>query len=80
MNNWKRYPGFIVVNVGCIECGVPSNIVGLYATEEEAEAVAKVCGEKLSWRHGGQNSFEVFDLSVAQDKEYSEALTCSSPA
>lgn len=35
--------GWIVVNIGCIECGVSSDIVGVYATQAEAEAVVEVC-------------------------------------
>lgn len=70
-NNMK---GFIVVNIGCIECGVSSNVVGVYETREEADRVAEICDSKLSWREGGQNHFDVFDLSSPQDSEYSEAL------
>jgi hypothetical protein len=65
---------FLVFNIGCIECGVSSNVVGTYETKEEADAVAEKCGEALAWRHGGQNSFEVFDLTEDQDSEYAEVL------
>lgn len=65
---------FVVVNIGCIECGVSSDIVGTYATREEADEVAQVCDGGLSWRQGGQNSFEVFDLQARQAEEYATAL------
>jgi hypothetical protein len=65
---------YLVFNIGCIECGVSSNVVGLYATQEEADAVAAKCDSKLGWREGGQNHFEVFDLSASQAEEYMEAL------
>ena len=61
-------------NIGCIECGVDSDVVGLYDTEEEADKVAEVCNDKLSWRQGGQNHFAVFDLEKEQADEYKEAL------
>lgn len=56
---------FVVVNIGCIECGVSSNIVGVFPSEEEAQKVADACETKYEWREGGQNSFEVFPLPEA---------------
>lgn len=67
----KRY---LLMNIGCIECGVSSAIVGFYEREEDALAAASKCEEKLSWREGGQNSFEVFDTLAAQRSEYAEVL------
>ena len=65
---------FLVFNVGCIECGVSSNVVGLYDTIEEADKVAVKLNKKLSWREGGQNSFEVYDLEEPMADEYKEVL------
>jgi len=53
---------YIVVNIGCIECGVSSDIVGVFANKERADAVASACDDKYDWREGGQNAFEVFEL------------------
>lgn len=53
---------FIVVNIGCIECGVSSNIVGVFDNRGAAERIADDLDEKFSWREGGQNSFEVFEM------------------
>lgn len=53
---------WIVVNVGCIECGVSTNIVGVFDSEDRARAIASEFDEKFSWREGGQNSFEVFPM------------------
>ena len=53
---------YIVVNIGCIECGVSSNIVGVFDDKEKADAVAAICAAKYNWREGGQNSFEVFEM------------------
>lgn len=65
---------YVVVNIGCIECGVTSNIVGVFESEHIANNVAAQCSEKYDWREGGQNSFEVFELPEvgAIDEEYSE--------
>lgn len=66
--------GFLVFNIGCIECGVSSNVVGVYDTKEEADSVCEKCADSIHWREGGQNGFEVFDLSAEQAEEYKEAL------
>lgn len=65
---------FLVMNIGCIECGVSSGVVGVFATQGEADKAAEKCQEQLHWREGGQNSFEVFDLKAPQASEYAEAL------
>lgn len=67
---------WIVVNIGCIECGVSSNIVGVFDDESKANKIAAELDEKLNWREGGQNSFEVFPMptvNVVTD-EYQEAV------
>ena len=55
---------YLLMNIGCIECGVTSAVVGIYDDFDFATALA----EKLNsirafyWRQGGQNSYEVFVL------------------
>lgn len=65
---------YIVVNIGCIECGVSSGIVGIFADEKRARDVAEACCNKYSWREGGENDFEVFDLPEPEtiNPDYSE--------
>lgn len=58
----KKKKAFVVVNIGCIECGVISNLVGVFSSKEQAESVADVCQESFDWRQGGQNDFKVFEL------------------
>lgn len=53
---------FIVVNVGCIECGVSSNIVGVFEQKVVADSIADTLQKTHSWREGGQNKFLVFPL------------------
>ena len=72
MNKW------LVFNVGCIECGVSSNVVGVYDTEGEARGIAAICRAKLHWREHGQNAFEVFNLTNPQGSEYTEAINQAS--
>ena len=51
---------YLAMNIGCIECGEASGVIGLFETREDAEA-ACIPFEDLGWI-GGQHSYEVFDL------------------
>ena len=53
---------YIVVRIGCIECGVSSGIVGVFYSKIEADKIAKVANKKYDWKDGGQNIFEVFKM------------------
>ena len=65
---------YLVMNIGCIECGVSSAVAGLYDSEKEAQNVAHILQNALSWRESGQNRFEVFDLHAAIAEEYVDAI------
>lgn len=54
-------PRYILVNIGCIECGVPSDIVGIFSSLEKAEELQRRCDKQHRWRYGGQNDFEIFE-------------------
>ena len=53
---------WIVVNIGCIECGVSTQIVGVFDSEEKANAIVSDLSQRFSWREGGQNDFEAFPM------------------
>ena len=53
---------WIVVNIGCIECGVSSNIVGVFTDKVRADDLAASLYDTHDWREGGQNTFEVFPM------------------
>lgn len=53
---------YIVINIGCIECGVSSNLVGVYDNKIKADKIAANCGELFKWRQDGQNAFRVYKL------------------
>jgi hypothetical protein len=57
-----RADGWIVINIGCIECGVSSNIVGVFTDQATADGLAEALNKTHSWREGGQNHFEVFHM------------------
>ena len=67
---------FLVVNIGCIECGVSSKVVGLFADEVTALEIAQKLDERMERRQDGHNSFEVFPLPKAGvvEEEYRDAL------
>jgi hypothetical protein len=51
---------YIVVDIGCIECGESSDIIGVFDSREMAEwAVSD--WEALGWR-GGEHYYEIFDM------------------
>lgn len=52
---------YILINIGCHECGVGHEVVGVYRTEEEAE---KVASKQKEWRDGGQSVPEVFEVEI----------------
>ena len=53
---------WILVNIGCIECGVSTNIVGVFDDEEKAKELEGRLSDSHGWREGGQNSFEIFPM------------------
>jgi len=67
---------WVLVNIGCIECGVSSNVVGVYADKDAAERDADILRDRLDWREGGQNGYVVFPLPEPGviDAEYRKAL------
>ena len=67
---------FIVVNIGCIECGVSSNIVGVFDSENKAIEIARVLGKENKWREDGDNKYQVYKLPKRNviAEEYREFL------
>ena len=57
---------FVAVDIGCIECGEDSNVLGIFGTKEMAvEACDKARDEQLkNWR--GQHIFEVFEAKLPE--------------
>lgn len=56
---------WVVIDVGCHECGVDSEPVGIYHTEADAYAAAKDRDEATGcWRDGGQTYCEVFEMEL----------------
>jgi hypothetical protein len=53
---------YLLMNIGCIECGVSSQIVGIFCEKKQAEDLAEILSDKGYWREMGQNAYEVFEM------------------
>jgi hypothetical protein len=56
---------YIVIDVGCIDCGSKSGIVGTFETEDEANLAENEATKKLNWWDGGQHNFHTFEIQSA---------------
>jgi hypothetical protein len=72
LNGERRNDMWLVMDIGCIECGVSSKIVGVFADKAKADEIAAACCKTHYWRDGGQNAFEVFEIPAPEvmDAEY----------
>lgn len=53
---------YVAVDIGCIECGEESAVLGVFTDREAAEAV-RSSQEKIQAEHWmGQHSFEIFEI------------------
>lgn len=56
---------YVVIDVGCHECGVSSEVIGAYWDQSAATAARlKRRAETGQWRDGGQSIPEVFEVEV----------------
>jgi hypothetical protein len=54
---------YVAVDIGCIECGESSNVIGIFTDKEKAEQALDT-HEKYQAKHWhGQHSFEIFEVS-----------------
>lgn len=51
---------YVAVDIGCLECGEPSHILGIFTSEEEAYSVIADHRERQAEAWHGEHSFEVF--------------------
>lgn len=56
---------FVTIDIGCIECGVDSVLVGAFLSREDADKAAL---DRPDWRDGGQSSAQVFEVVVPKGK------------
>jgi len=60
---------YVVMAIGCMECGVPTNIIGVFDNEEKAIEVKKQYLEiGDSWnRFGGDGYVGIFESELNQE-------------
>lgn len=63
---------FLAMDIGCIECGEESSVIGIFSSKTEAEkAIEKYRDPEHRWgkegRHG-QHYEEVFEIPPKKDK------------
>lgn len=59
---------YVAVDVGCIECGENSAVLGVFESKERAEQVAKEHYSRQSDHWHGQHSFEVFEVPAVNEE------------
>ena len=57
---------YLAFDVGCIECGEDSDVVGVYLTREEAEVAADIAQQAQAADWHGQHYFEVYEIEVPE--------------
>ena len=60
---------YLAFCIGCLECGLDSNVIGVYLTRREAQ---RACNEEMLFK-GGPDGFpnhfeaEVFEIEIPED-------------
>lgn len=70
---------YLVIDVGCIECGESSGVVGTAETQAEADALAEAASaeHQKNWR--GQHYFDVWDLNAPPRSDYAPGDPIEAP-
>jgi hypothetical protein len=55
---------FLAFDIGCLECGEESAVIGFYDTEGEAGKACAVAAKEQEKTWHGQHSFRVFEVNV----------------
>lgn len=55
---------YLAFDVGCIECGEESAVIGVYHTEAEAQAACDTAEEAQRAHWTGQHSFQVHPITL----------------
>jgi hypothetical protein len=53
---------YVVVDIGCIECGESSAVIGIFTDKETAEKVAEDHEKRQKEHWTGQHYFEIFEI------------------
>lgn len=63
---------YVVVDIGCIECGEESAILGIFNDKNKAEKVRKKYDKIQEENWTGQHHFEIFEIKEENIELYDE--------
>ena len=63
---------YVVVDIGCIECGEGSAVLGIFENKEKAQKISKKYEEIQSNNWTGQHYFEIFEVKEENVELYDE--------
>lgn len=52
---------YVAMDIGCLECGESSDLLGIFTRKEEAEQVLEIAKKKQEDDWHGEHSFELFE-------------------
>jgi len=58
---------YVAVDIGCIECGESSAVLGLFTDKIKAQAVLDAAEKEQAANWHGQHSFELFEQATIQE-------------
>lgn len=60
---------YVVVDIGCLECGLGSNVIGIFTSKQEAENICKINSDRHDHSSRDYQVFEV-DCINSINKNY----------
>ena len=61
---------YVAVDIGCLECGEGSNVLGIFTTEKKADEVCENHAVRQGLKWHGQHSFKTFCVKQIDIVEY----------
>ena len=58
---------YILVDIGCIECGESSRIIGVFNNIEKAYVIRDKCHDIQRKHWTGQHYFEIFEIDIEKE-------------
>lgn len=63
---------YVVVDIGCIECGEASAVLGIFDSKNKAEEISKKYDEIQEKNWTGQHYFKIFEVKDENIELYNE--------
>ena len=60
---------YVLVDIGCIECGEESAVIGIYTSKKKAQRIRREHEKRQNESWNGQHIFEIFEIDEI-DKTY----------